>query len=178
MPGVDGLMAGNAPDAGFGIVVSAQQDERRLLLVLLGADTPQTRAAEARRLLEWGFRNFTRRKLLDARVPLGEARITGGVKPSIPVGLAEGVETLLPIAREDRVEVSILYRAPLTAPVAAGSEIGRLVVRRGTVTAANVPVIALEGVEQGTLLKRASDNVWEMIVSAWRGKPTLRERNG
>lgn len=178
MSGVDGLMAGNLSEGGFGVVVSAQQDERRLLLVLLGADSAQTRAAEARRLLDWGFRNFTRRKLLDARIPLGEARVMGGMKPFIPVGLTEGVETLLPLAREDRVDVRILYRAPLTAPVAAGSEIGRLVVRRGTVTAMNVPVIALESVEQGTLLKRASDNLWEMIVSAWRGKPTQREPNG
>ncbi|MGL5139109.1 MAG: D-alanyl-D-alanine carboxypeptidase family protein, partial [Beijerinckiaceae bacterium] len=175
--GVDGLMTGNVADAGHGLAVSAQQDERRLILVLLGAETAQIRALEARRLLEWGFRNFTRRKLLDARTPLGEIPISGGVRASIPVGLADSIETLLPIAKEDKVEVRILHRSPLPAPVAPGAEVGRLVVTRGTVIAVEVPVIALEGVEQGSLFKRATDNLWEALVAAFRGKPAAVERN-
>ena len=53
--GADGVKTGHLAQSGFGLVGSAVQNGRRLILVLNGARTEEERAREARRLLEWGF---------------------------------------------------------------------------------------------------------------------------
>jgi D-alanyl-D-alanine carboxypeptidase (penicillin-binding protein 5/6) len=53
--GADGMKTGHLARSGFGLVGSAIQNGRRLILVLNGARSEEERAQEARRLLEWGF---------------------------------------------------------------------------------------------------------------------------
>lgn len=168
--GADGLGTGNLGEGGFNLVASALQDDRRLILVLMGADSAQTRQQEARRLIEWGFRNFSRRPLLSRDTDLAVLNVTGGVERGVRVRLARDIETLLPRAREDKVTVEIAYRAPLVAPVALGQEVGTLRVTRGNVLALAVPVVAAESVAQGSLFKRATDNVWSVLKASFRGR--------
>jgi serine-type D-Ala-D-Ala carboxypeptidase (penicillin-binding protein 5/6) len=166
--GADGLKTGNTAEAGFNLVGSAVQDGRRLIVVIMGADTAQTRAAEARKLLEWGFRNFERRKLLEKAVPLTEARVSGGIKRQIGLGVAEDIALLLPKSAADPLAVRISYQSPLKAPVTAGQAVGTLAVMRGDFAAFETPVIALEDAPQGSLSKRAFDNSWDWITALFR----------
>jgi D-alanyl-D-alanine carboxypeptidase (penicillin-binding protein 5/6) len=53
--GADGLKTGHLAASGFGLVGSAVQGGRRLILVLYGARTEAERATEARDLMEFGF---------------------------------------------------------------------------------------------------------------------------
>jgi serine-type D-Ala-D-Ala carboxypeptidase (penicillin-binding protein 5/6) len=166
--GADGMKTGNIGDAGFGLVGSAVQNGRRLIVVIMGADSAQTRAADARKLLEWGFSNFERRKLLDKQVPLTEAKVTGGIAPTVTLGLKEDVELLLPKSALDVVQTRIQYLTPLKAPVEKGAEVGRLTVTRAGAMALDVPIIALDEVAQGSLGKRALDNSWEWFLNLFR----------
>jgi serine-type D-Ala-D-Ala carboxypeptidase (penicillin-binding protein 5/6) len=170
--GADGLKTGMIAESGFNLVGSAVQDGRRLIVVVMGAETAQVRAADARKLLEWGFSNFERRKLLDRSVPLTEARVNGGAVRQIPVGVSNDIEMLLPKSAADPVSVRISYRGPLKAPVTAGQEIGALTVMRGDVAAFETPVIALEGAPAGSLAKRAWDNVVDWTIGLFRRGPT------
>ncbi len=166
--GADGLKTGNIAEAGFNLVGSALQDGRRLIVVIMGAESAVVRAAEARKLLEWGFRNFERRKLLDRATPLTEARVSGGLRRQIGVGLAEDIELLLPKSAADPVAVRITFLSPLKAPIAAGQAVGTLSVMRGDVKAMETPVIALDAAEIGPLWRRAMDNGWEWIAGLFR----------
>jgi serine-type D-Ala-D-Ala carboxypeptidase (penicillin-binding protein 5/6) len=166
--GADGLKTGNIAEAGFNLIGSAVQDGRRLVVVIMGAETAQARAAETRKLLEWGFRNFERRKLLEKAAPLTEAKVSGGVIRQIPVGVAQDVEMLLPKSAADPLSVRIVYKSPLKAPVSAGQTIGALTVMRGDVAAFEAPVIALENAPQGSLGKRAWDNLADWALGLFR----------
>jgi serine-type D-Ala-D-Ala carboxypeptidase (penicillin-binding protein 5/6) len=166
--GADGMKTGNIAEAGFGLVGSAVQDERRLILVILGADSALTRSTEAKKLLEWGFRNFERRKLLEKGVALAEAKVTGGTGASVNLGVREDVDLLLPKSSLDAVSTKIIYSGPIKAPVLVGAELGRLVVNRGSTIALEVPVVALSAVPEGSLNKRAFDNSWEWASSLFR----------
>jgi len=53
--GADGVKTGHLAQSGFGLVGSAVQSGRRLILVINGARSEDERAREARQLLEWGF---------------------------------------------------------------------------------------------------------------------------
>ena len=167
----DGLSTGNLGDAGFNIVGTAQQDGRRLIAVVMGADSAQTRAADVRRLLDWGFANFEKRKLLEKDLALTDAKVSGGVKPEVPLGLKDDIELLLPKSSQDVVTTTIIYRSPVRAPIAKGAEIGRLQVKRNQGVALDVPVVALDSVAQGSLGKRAWDNSLDWMAGLFRRAP-------
>jgi serine-type D-Ala-D-Ala carboxypeptidase (penicillin-binding protein 5/6) len=166
--GADGLKTGNIAEAGFNLVGSAVQDGRRLVVVVLGAESAQARAAEARKLLEWGFRNFERRKVLEKASPLAEARVSGGTKRQIGVGVGDDIELLMPKSAADTVAVTIRLKSPLKAPVLAGQTVGSLAVMRGDATAFETPAIALEDAPLGSLSKRAMDNSWDWLTGLFR----------
>jgi D-alanyl-D-alanine carboxypeptidase (penicillin-binding protein 5/6) len=169
--GADGMMAGTAQDGGFNLVGTAQQEGRRLVVVVFGAENAQVRAADARRLLEWGYSNFEKRRLLDKGVPLADVRVSGGVRAEIPVGLRDDIEMLLPKSAQDTVTATILTRSPLRAPIAVGAEVGRLQVKRNQAVALDVPIVALEAAAQGSLTKRAWDNSLEWASGFFRRSP-------
>ena len=166
--GADGMKTGNISEAGFNLVGSAVQDERRLIVVILGADSAATRSAEAKKLLEWGFRNFERRKLFEKEVTLAEVRVTGGANGLVNVGVRDDVHLLLSKSNLDTVTTKITYLGPIRAPVLAGTEVGRLSINRGTTLALEVPVVALSNVPEGSLSKRAFDNSWEWVTNLFR----------
>ena len=169
--GADGMMSGMVQDSGFNLVGTAQQAGRRLVVVVFGAENAQARSADARRLLEWGFANFERKKLLEKGVPLADARVSGGTRAELPIGLKDDIELLLPKSAQDNVTVSINHRSPLRAPIAIGDEVGRLQVKRNQAVALDVPVVALEAAEQGSLRKRAWDNSVEWMTGLFRRSP-------
>lgn len=169
--GADGMKTGNLGDAGFNLVGTAQQEGRRLIVVIMGADTAINRAADARKLLEWGFTNFERRTLLAKRFPLTEAKVIGGTQGSVALGLAEDIVMLLPKSAQDPVSVTIRYEGPVRAPLTDGQHVGRLQVLRGAALAAEYPIVSLASVQQGGLVKRAWDNSIEWFIGLFRRSP-------
>jgi D-alanyl-D-alanine carboxypeptidase (penicillin-binding protein 5/6) len=70
-PSVDGLKTGHTEAAGYCLVATAKRDfanvgSRRLLSVVLGADTENARANESQKLLNWGYTAFDAVKLFEA----------------------------------------------------------------------------------------------------------------
>jgi serine-type D-Ala-D-Ala carboxypeptidase (penicillin-binding protein 5/6) len=166
--GADGFKTGNTSEAGFNLIASAAQDNRRLYLVLMGADSAITRSAEARKLLEWGFRNFENRTVFRAGAALTETIVVGGLRPTVEIGLAADVNALMPKSAQDIISAQIITKQPLKAPVTAGQEVGRLVIKRGNIISAEVPLVTLQDSAQGSLGKRALDNSWNWFVSLFR----------
>lgn len=165
-PGADGLKTGYIEEAGFNLAGSAVQNGQRLIVVVMGARSLQERSNEARKLLDWGFRSFELRDLFREDEVLGEVQVYGGASGSVPVTARRLVRLLLPRGQSDRVSAQIVYRGPVRAPVAAGTEVGRLRVLRGSQLALEVPVYAAADVGTGTLSQRALQGAWE-LVAGW-----------
>lgn len=166
--GVDGFVTGSTGDGDFGLVTTAQREDRRLVAVIMGAATAIARSKDARTLLEWGFTNFQKRTLLPESTPLSDLRVSGGVQKSLPVGLGRNLDMLVPISRQDNLQVRILHKSPVLAPIAKNAEVGRLQVLISGSVAAERPLIALEGVEQARLSSRAYDTLWEWLFGRFQ----------
>lgn len=162
--GADGLKTGNIAESGFGLVASAVQNGQRLVLVVNGLKTGRDREAEARKLLEWGFRSFDSRQVFAADETIGEASLYGGTKRGVAVTARKPVRMLVPRGSMERVVARVVYTGPIRAPVAKGAEIGRLRIMRGDTQALDLPVFAAEDVAEGPLLRRAFDAVFEQGV--------------
>jgi serine-type D-Ala-D-Ala carboxypeptidase (penicillin-binding protein 5/6) len=159
--GADGLKTGNIDESGYGLIGSAVQNDQRLIVVVNGLKTAKDRAAESRKLLDWGFRAFETQQLFAEGQVVGEAQVFGGNRRSLPLVSKKPIRVLVPRGEGERITARILYTGPLKAPVEKGAEVARLQVNRGDMQALEMPLYANEDVQEGTLSQRALDGLLE-----------------
>jgi len=159
--GADGLKTGNIDESGYGLIGSAVQNDQRLIVVVNGPKSAKDRAAESRKLLDWGFRAFESQQLFAEGQVVGEAQVFGGNRRSLPLVSKKPVRVLVPRGDGERVTARIIYTGPLKAPVQKGAEVARLQVNRGDMQALEMPLYANEDIQEGTLSQRALDGLLE-----------------
>jgi serine-type D-Ala-D-Ala carboxypeptidase (penicillin-binding protein 5/6) len=160
VPGVDGLKTGHIKESGHGIVASAKQDNRRLIVVVNGLATADERRDEARRLLEWGFRSFSEAKLYDAGEVVGHARVWGGQRMYVPLVGESGVNVWLPRnPTGQKLKAHIVYQWPLKPPVKKGDQVAMLRVTTANEAMSEVALYAAEDVEPGGTMRRGLDSI-------------------
>jgi D-alanyl-D-alanine carboxypeptidase (penicillin-binding protein 5/6) len=161
--GADGLKTGFIKESGYGLVGSAVQDGQRLIVVVLGAENDKERANDARRLLEWGFRNFESRLLFKSGTDVAEVRVFGGETRYVPVRGRGAIRLLSPRGGGDKFIARVHYTGPVEAPVKEGAQIARLKITRGDNVALEVPLYAAVDVRAGSLVERALDSSQELL---------------
>jgi serine-type D-Ala-D-Ala carboxypeptidase (penicillin-binding protein 5/6) len=166
--GADGLKTGFTKEAGYGLVGSAVQNGLRLIVVVTGLKTAKERADEARKLLEWGFRNFEARLLFAEGQIIGEAKVYGGSKSAVPLVANRTVRLMVPRNVNEKIIARIVYRGPVRTPVREGQPVGTLKVWRGDNVALEVPLQAGESVVPGSLSQRAYDAAVELVIGLFR----------
>ncbi len=126
--GVDGLKTGHTEEAGFGLTASAIRDGRRIIMVVHGLTGMQERADEAGQLLDWAFRETGNFTVASKGAVLAEAPVQYGETKTVPLTVAQDLLLTLPRADRQKVTAKAVVPTPIMAPVAAGQEIGKLVV--------------------------------------------------
>lgn len=163
--GVDGMKTGYIKEAGYGIVASAKQGNRRLILVINGMDRQDERKAEAIRLLEWGFKSFTEFKLFDASDVVGQARVWGGNRMWLPLTGNGDVLVVLPrFPANQKLKAEIIYKSPLKAPIRKGDPVAVLRVTSSTQAVNEVPLYAGEDVTGAGIMRRGLDTLVHMAL--------------
>jgi D-alanyl-D-alanine carboxypeptidase (penicillin-binding protein 5/6) len=169
-PSVDGLKTGFTSAAGFCLVASAVREfpnlgaegrspgPRRLLSVVIGSASLQSRADESQRLLNWGFGAFDAIKLFDGGRAIATPAVWQGRQRSAALGLARDLVLSVPRGEADRLQTAVERTDPLIAPLAAGQRVGTLrVTTRAGAPVAEVPLVVLEPVAQAGFLRRTWD---------------------
>ncbi len=158
--GADGLKTGMLKESGYNLVGSAVQNGKRLIGVVLGLSSSKEAAAEARRLLEWGFSSFAPFKLFDAGETVGMARVWGGESFYVPLVGKGPVTVILPrVPANPRLKGQITYDGPLKPPIKKGDRVATLRVTSETNAVNEVPLYAAEDVEPGGLVRRGLDSL-------------------
>ena len=168
MEGADGLKTGYTKEGGYGMVGSAVQNGTRLIVVVNGLDDPDDRASEAKKMLEWGFRNFETRTLIAAEQPVGYAKVFGGESRSVKLVAKTPVKVMVHRNGNDKLIARIVYSGPVRAPVEAGQRVGVVRVWRSGNIAVETPVYAAEAVGTGSTMRRAIDGASELVIGMFR----------
>jgi serine-type D-Ala-D-Ala carboxypeptidase (penicillin-binding protein 5/6) len=168
LEGADGLKTGYTKEGGYGMVGSAVQNGVRLIAVVNGLDDPDDRASEAKKLLEWGFRNFEVRTLFAAEQPIGYAKVFGGASRSVKLASHEPVKVMVQKNGSDKLIARVVYSGPVRAPVESGRQVGVVKVWRGTHLAVETPVYAAESIDTGSTVRRAIDGASELVIGVFR----------
>ncbi|HJN04907.1 MAG TPA: D-alanyl-D-alanine carboxypeptidase family protein [Alphaproteobacteria bacterium] len=140
--GADGLKTGHTQDSGFGLVASAVRNDRRLILVINGLDSVNQRTRESERLLDWGFREFKNYELFEPGETVIDVPVWLGEDDTIPIVLEAGLTVTLTRAARRGLKVAVIMDGPPAAPVAKGTEIGRLVISAPDAPAIELPLLA------------------------------------
>lgn len=165
--GVDGLKTGHTEAGGYGITLSAAQNDRRLVLVINGLTSDKERIEEGDKLLRWGFREFENITLLRKGQPVAQADVWYGAKPSVSLISAEDIRATLPAGRRSQVKFTVRYVAPLPSPVEQGAHVADLVINVPDSESQVVPLLAEESVESLSGIRRLVANIRYSLT----GKP-------
>jgi D-alanyl-D-alanine carboxypeptidase (penicillin-binding protein 5/6) len=168
LEGADGLKTGYTKEGGYGMVGSAVQNGIRLIVVINGLEDSEDRASEAKKMLEWGFRNFEVRTLFAAQQPIGYARVFGGDSRSVALASPEPVTVMVPKNGNEKLIARVVYSGPVRAPITAGQQVGVVRVWRGANIAVETPVYAAEAVGTGSTMRRAIDGASELVIGMFR----------
>jgi D-alanyl-D-alanine carboxypeptidase (penicillin-binding protein 5/6) len=161
-PSVDGLVTGHTQAAGYGLVASAKRDfpnvgARRLLSIVVGADSENARANESQKLLNWGYTAFDAVKLFDANQAVATPDVWKGRANVLKLGAFAPLVVAVPAGSASQLKTQLVRPDPLVAPFAKGQAVGTLKVLRGDQPLLDVPLFALDEVEQAGVLGRAWD---------------------
>ena len=163
-PSVDGLKTGHTRAAGYCLVATAKRDfanigSRRLLTVVLGADSENARANEGQKLLNWGYTAFDAVKLFEAGQAVVSPALWKGKTPVLKLGSFQPLIVSVPAGSAAQIKTQVARPDPLVAPFSKGQAVGTLKVMRGDQPLFDVPLVVLESVEQAGVLGRAWDAV-------------------
>ncbi len=171
-PTVDGLKTGHTEAAGYCMIATAKRDfpnlgpagapgSRRLLAIVLGASSENARANESQKLLNWGYTAYEAVKLFDAGQAVVSPSVWKGKSPTVKLGRPEAIVVALAAGSAPRVKTLVTRPDPLVAPFVKGQSLGTLKVMLGDnpVPVAEVPLMALDAVEEAGILGRAWDSI-------------------
>ncbi len=162
--GADGIKTGYTAEAGFTFIGSASRGGRRLLVVLAAAPSGDVRNAAARRLIEWGYSDFTPTVLVPGGTTMGAALVQNGEADTVGLRAASNVRVALPRdGAASRVEMAIRYRGPVQAPIAEGDAIARLELTIDGKRALDVPLVATTAVDKAGLFTRIGNGLADWL---------------
>jgi D-alanyl-D-alanine carboxypeptidase (penicillin-binding protein 5/6) len=161
-PTVDGLKTGHTNAAGYCLVATAKRDfpnvgSRRLMAIVLGTSSEIARANEAQKLLNWGYTAFEAVKLFDAGQAVATPAIWKGKASTVKLGRSNALVVAVPTGSAAQIKTQLARPDPLVAPVTKGQTIGSLKVFRGEQLWVDMPLQALDAVEQAGVFGRAWD---------------------
>lgn len=166
--GADGLKTGFTSESGYGLVGSAKQDGRRIIIVLNGMDSKRERANEAVKIMRWAFRAFEPINLFEEGEIVGQATLYGGEKGGVDLKAKGPLTIFVPIGFKDRLKMAIVFEGPIDAPVEEGKEVAYLEVSIEGKVSQETPLYTAESVEKGSIMRQSMDAAKELLLGAIR----------
>ena len=153
--GADGLKTGHTQDSGYGLVASAEQNGRRLILVVNGLQSKKERASEARKLMNWGFRAFTNDALATPDDVLVRAPVWQGEFARVGLAPSKAFRVVLPRTGLRKMVVTASYDKPILAPITKGMRVGKLRVTLPGLETQEIDLVTTANIEREGMLGRA-----------------------
>jgi len=162
-PTVDGMKTGHTEGAGYGMIASAKRPngnlQRRLISVVLGTNSDQTRTQESQKLLNWGFQNFDTVKLYAKGQVVQQPEVWKGSSSTVKIGFTNDVMVTVPKGVVGKMKPVLERKDPLVAPLPLNSQVGTLKMVVDGKPILTLPVVALEEVSQASIFGRAWDSI-------------------
>ena len=139
--GANGLKTGSTAKAKFCISATAERDGMQLIAVIMASPSRDERNESAKRLLDYGFANWEVAHLVSE--PLDDIVLNGGVYPTLPIKY-EDSQLVLKKGSAAKLTKNLVLPETISAPVAAGDEVGKIEYLLDGEVVATLPIVAAE----------------------------------
>ena len=166
--GADGLKTGHTEEAGYGLVGSAKQDDRRIIFVLSGLGSLEDRAQEAETIVNWAFRQFLVKNFGTSGTEVGRATVWNGKSRNVSLLLEGDLNVMLPVLSSSYPSFSIEYVGPIIAPIEKGDRIAELVIKSQDLPETRQALVAGKNVSTGGFfvqIRTAGEYLFNLIFA-------------
>jgi serine-type D-Ala-D-Ala carboxypeptidase (penicillin-binding protein 5/6) len=160
--GADGIKTGHTDEAGYGFTGSAEQNGRRIVMVVAGIDSFNNRISESVRFMDWGFKAWTTKPLFAKGKVVETAEVQNGGSSSVDLVAPRNLAATFPAGASETMRVAVTYEGPIKAPIKKGQHVADLVVTTADTPPQHMPLVAAEDVNEAGFFR-----------SAWLGLKSL-----
>ncbi len=159
--GADGLKTGHTEEAGYGFTGSAEQNGRRLVMVVAGLDSFNGRITESVKFMDWGFKAWASKPLFAKGAQVDLAKVKGGAESKVPLVAQQAIGITYPAGMgAPKYTTKVVYAGDVVAPIKAGQHIADLVISTSGLPASTVPLVAGANVEEAGFFR----GIWLAII--------------
>ncbi len=159
--GADGLKTGHTEEAGYGFTGSAEQDGRRLVMVLAGLTSANQRIAESVKFMNWGFGAWRARPIVAAGKKVETAEVQLGDSSTVGLVAPKALSVTMPAGTNSPITAKVVYTGPIKAPIAKGQHIADLVISSPDTGEQRMPLVADKDVAEAGFFGR----IWASLTS-------------
>jgi D-alanyl-D-alanine carboxypeptidase (penicillin-binding protein 5/6) len=167
--GADGLKTGHTEASGYGLASSVIRNGRRLMLVVNGLTSMRERSSESARLLDWAFRETASYALFKKGDTVQKADVWLGDKPTVSMVVDRDVQITMPRRARRGMKVRMIYDNPVPAPIAEGTQLGRVIVSVPNRQDMELPLLAGSNIEQLGLFGRLNAAIKFLLWGSAKG---------
>lgn len=161
---VDGIKTGHTTEAGYCLVASAVRDGMRLITVVMGSNSEESRAAETQQLLNYTYRFYESEQFYTAGERISRPKVWKGETNLVSIGVAEDLAIALPRGAKDRLQTQLNLPKYIEAPIAEGQSLGNIQMTLDGEVIKNIEVVALQSIKRGSLFKRLWHSVQQFFL--------------
>ncbi len=115
--GADGIKTGHTEKAGYGMVASVLQGDRRIIVVVNGLNSMNERSTELQRLINWAIKEYDSVTIANAGQHVDHVDVAGGVEDTVSLVVKNPIYITLPRNHKSQVSAHLVYKKPLLAPI-------------------------------------------------------------
>jgi D-alanyl-D-alanine carboxypeptidase (penicillin-binding protein 5/6) len=161
--GIDGLKTGKTSQSGYSMIVSSEKDNIRLIGIVSGLSSKDSRTMEMKKLINYGQKSFRKYKLFTNRDIIKEVKVWGGKKINLNMLVSEDINLLLNIRTKRNLNAKILFNEPIIAPIKEDQIIGKLILYNDEEEIMNSNLISSENIERNNIFGRTFQKIRYLI---------------
>lgn len=161
--GIDGLKTGKTSQSGYSMIVSSEKENVRLIGIVSGLSSKDSRTMEMKKLINYGQKSFRKYKLFTNRDIIKEVKVWEGKKINLNMLVSEDINLLLNIRTKRNLNAKILFNEPIIAPIKEDQIIGKLILYNDEEEIMNSNLISSENIERNNIFGRTFQKIRYLI---------------
>ena len=162
---VDGIKTGHTEEAGYCMVTSAIRDNMRLIAVVMGADSKNSRVKSSQTILNYGYRFFQTHKLYEAGDVIANAMIFRADIDSVGLTIKDDMYITIPRGQYDKLDPTVEIDKRIIAPIEKNSKLGVLNIMLSDINIKSVSLLANNTISKGSIFNQLKDQIRLLLIN-------------
>ena len=161
--GADGIKTGFLSYEKYSLASSIKRNNRRLIAVVSGFETRNSRSKESQKLLTWGLTNYDTVEIAKKENDILELDVWLGQNDRVGVYSNSDIYKTIKKARFKKLEVKVIYDGPIEAPIKKGDIVAKLIITYDGNEISEHNLLASKNVKKKNIISRIFKSINYLI---------------